>query len=57
MRGFMRQSFGGGDPPAPTAIPREGYAPVENVQLYYRDLGQGRPIIATHRFLPTVDHP
>ncbi len=28
--------------------PRTGYVPVENARLYYRDIGQGRPIIILH---------
>ncbi len=28
--------------------PREGYAPVKNAQLYFRDIGQGQPIIVLH---------
>src|SRR5262245_1488035 len=39
------------DPPAP----REGYLPVENAELYYRDIGQGQPIIILHGG-PDFDH-
>ena len=30
------------------SAPREGYASVNNAQLYYRDIGQGQPIIVLH---------
>lgn len=30
------------------AVPREGYLPVPNARLYYRQIGQGRPIIVLH---------
>jgi proline iminopeptidase len=36
-------------------IPREGYAPVEGAALYYRDVGQGQPIIILHGG-PSYDH-
>ncbi len=36
-------------------IPREGYAPVEGAALYYRDIGQGQPIIILHGG-PSFDH-
>ncbi len=35
--------------------PQEGYVPVENAQLYYRDIGQGQPIIVLHGG-PDFDH-
>ncbi len=35
--------------------PREGYAPVEGAALYYRDIGQGPPIIVLHGG-PSFDH-
>jgi proline iminopeptidase len=41
----------GADPHAP----REGYAPVENAALYFREVGQGRPIIVLHGG-PDFDH-
>jgi proline iminopeptidase len=34
---------------------REGYAPVEGAELYYRDIGQGPPIIILHGG-PSFDH-
>lgn len=30
------------------STPREGYAPVGNIQLYYREIGEGQPIIVIH---------
>lgn len=40
-----------------SALPpsREGYIPVENAQLYYRELGQGQPLIILHGG-PDFDH-
>ena len=35
--------------------PREGYIPVENAELYYREIGQGQPIIILHGG-PEFDH-
>jgi proline iminopeptidase len=35
--------------------PREGYAPVENAELYYREIGQGQPIVVLHGG-PDFDH-
>lgn len=35
--------------------PREGYVPVENGALYYREVGQGQPIILLHGG-PDFDH-
>jgi proline iminopeptidase len=35
--------------------PREGCVPVEGARLYYRDLGQGPPIIVLHGG-PSLDH-
>src|SRR5215216_257189 len=29
-------------------VPREGYIPVEKAQLYYREIGQGQPIVVLH---------
>jgi proline iminopeptidase len=37
------------------STPREGYVPVEGATLYYRDLGQGLPIILLHGG-PSFDH-
>ena len=34
---------------------RQGYAPAENAQLFYRQIGQGRPIIILHGG-PSFDH-
>ena len=39
-----------GQPP-----PREGYIPVDNARLYYRDVGQGHPIVILHGG-PDFDH-
>src|SRR5690242_3489218 len=39
------------DPPAV----REGYIPVENAALHYREIGQGQPIIILHGG-PDFDH-
>jgi proline iminopeptidase len=36
-------------------VPREGHAPVEGATLYYRDIGQGPPIILLHGG-PGFDH-
>ncbi|HVO43290.1 MAG TPA: hypothetical protein VMT34_11735 [Aggregatilineales bacterium] len=36
-------------------FPREGYAPVENAELFYREVGHGRPIILIHGG-PDFDH-
>jgi proline iminopeptidase len=30
------------------SIPLEGYVPVDKAQLYYRDIGQGQPLIVLH---------
>lgn len=35
--------------------PREGYIPVEHAELYYREIGQGQPIIILHGG-PDFDH-
>jgi proline iminopeptidase len=37
------------------ATPREGYLPVDQAQIYYRDIGQGQPIIVIHGG-PDFDH-
>ncbi len=29
-------------------VPREGHIPVENAELYFRDVGHGQPIILLH---------
>ena len=39
----------------PQHSPREGYAPVKGAALYYRDIGQGPPIIVLHGG-PSFDH-
>jgi proline iminopeptidase len=39
----------------PQHLPREGYAPVADASLYYRDIGQGPPIIVLHGG-PSFDH-
>lgn len=36
-------------------VAREGYAPVENAALFYREVGQGQPIIVIHGG-PDFDH-
>jgi proline iminopeptidase len=44
-------------------VPREGFIPVDGAELYYREVGQGRPIIILHGgpdfdhnyFLPAMD--
>ena len=41
--------------PADQPVPREGYAQVQDTQLYYRELGRGRPILVIHGG-PTFDH-
>jgi proline iminopeptidase len=41
--------------PSGQPIPREGYVPVEGAALYYRDIGQGQPIIVLHGG-PSFDH-
>lgn len=41
--------------PLDQPTPREGYAPVEGAALYYRDIGQGQPIIILHGG-PSFDH-
>ncbi len=43
------------DLPSRPPAPREGYAPVGKGELYYRDIGQGRPIIVLHGG-PDFDH-
>jgi proline iminopeptidase len=37
------------------SVPREGYAPVNNAALFYREIGQGYPIIVIHGG-PDFDH-
>src|SRR4026209_3032326 len=37
------------------SVPREGYAPVKNGELFYREVGHGRPIIVLHGG-PDFDH-
>ena len=37
------------------SVPREGYAPVKNATLFYREIGQGQPIILIHGG-PDFDH-
>jgi proline iminopeptidase len=41
--------------PSAKPIPREGYVPVEGAALYYRDIGQGQPIVILHGG-PSFDH-
>lgn len=36
-------------------VPRDGYIPVENARLYYREIGLGRPLIILHGG-PDFDH-
>jgi proline iminopeptidase len=42
-------------PPSDQSAPREGYIPVHNAELYYRDIGQGQPIVILHGG-PDFDH-
>jgi proline iminopeptidase len=37
------------------SVPREGYVPVNHAELYYREVGQGRPLILLHGG-PDFDH-
>jgi proline iminopeptidase len=46
----MDPQYSAGEP-----VPREGYAPVAGASLYYRDIGQGPPIIVLHGG-PSFDH-
>jgi proline iminopeptidase len=41
--------------PADQPAPSEGYAQVQDAQLYYREIGRGQPIIVIHGG-PTFDH-
>ena len=41
--------------PSSALTPREGYVPVEGARLYFRDVGQGPPIIVLHGG-PSFDH-
>src|SRR5512142_2593091 len=41
--------------PTDSHIAREGYIPVENAELFYREIGEGRPIIVLHGG-PDFDH-
>lgn len=45
------------DPEQPSGarVPREGYMPIGDASLYYRDVGQGTPIILLHGG-PRLDH-
>ena len=45
-------------PPTPTRPPAavEGKAPVNGVQLYYAEYGQGQPVILLHGGLANSDH-
>lgn len=36
-------------------VPREGFVPVKNAELYYRNIGEGQPIIIIHGG-PDFDH-
>ncbi len=36
-------------------VPREGYIPIKNAELYYREIGQGQPIVILHGG-PDFDH-
>jgi proline iminopeptidase len=55
----MRTNFSS-DPPCP----HEGYLPIENTALYYREIGQGQPLLVLHGgpdfdhnyLLPDMDH-
>ncbi|HST04220.1 MAG TPA: alpha/beta fold hydrolase [Chloroflexia bacterium] len=37
------------------SVPREGYAPLDNAELFYREVGHGQPIIVIHGG-PDFDH-
>jgi proline iminopeptidase len=39
----------------PLSVPRAGYVPVDNAALFYREIGQGQPIIILHGG-PDFDH-
>src|SRR5258708_4111014 len=39
----------------PMPAPHEGYIPVENARLYYREIGQGQPLVVLHGG-PDFDH-
>ena len=41
--------------PADQSIPREGYVQVQDARLFYREIGQGQPIMVIHGG-PTFDH-
>ena len=41
--------------PSDPSVPREGYIPLENAALYFRDIGHGEPIILVHGG-PDFDH-
>jgi proline iminopeptidase len=43
------------NPQSDQPAPREGYIPVENAGLYFREIGQGQPIIVLHGG-PDFDH-
>ena len=43
------------DLPPEAPLPREGYAPVENGELFYREVGRGQPILLVHGG-PDFDH-
>lgn len=43
------------NPSSDQPAPREGYIPVENARLYYREIGAGQPIIILHGG-PDFDH-
>ncbi len=47
----MRSNFSSNQP-----APREGYIPVENAKLYYREIGQGQPPIIILHGGPDFDH-
>src|ERR1041384_4936774 len=41
--------------PSNSSVPREGFVPVKNAELYYREIGQGQPIMLLHGG-PDFDH-
>jgi proline iminopeptidase len=43
------------NPSSDQPVPRNGYLPVENARLYYREVGQGQPIMILHGG-PDFDH-
>ena len=38
-----------------SSAPREGFVPLKDAELYYREIGQGQPVIVLHGG-PDFDH-